>query len=45
MRVSKIKDILKEKTNKLLQAAHQCNFFLILEKDTTKAYDVLFDKI
>ena len=44
MRVSKINKILKEK-NKLFQAAHHCNFFKILEKDTTKAYDVLFDKL
>ena len=37
MKVSKIKEILKEK-NKLFEEANECNFFEKLEKDRTKAY-------
>ena len=44
MKVSKIKEILKEKS-KLLKVAHECNFFEMSEKDSTKAYEVMFDKL
>ena len=44
MKVSKIKEILKEKS-KLLKVANECNFFEISKKDSSKAYGVLFDKL